>query len=153
MTTLLRELPERDAHANLYEITMFLLGFLDDPSVWPALMIRWELALLDELGFGLDLAACAAGSGSEDLCFVSPKSGRAVSREAGTPYADRLLALPAFLRPGRRGDVTEADLVDGFALTGYFLASRIFAAQGGELPEPVRRMRGLCSPWPTAAAL
>jgi DNA repair protein RecO (recombination protein O) len=144
VAALLRELPERDAHPNLFEITMFLLGFLDDPSVWPALIVRWEIALLDELGFGLDLTACAARGTNDDLCYVSPKSGRAVSRSAGEPYADRLLALPRFLRPGRTGDVSAADIEAGLALTAYFLSTRIYAPQGRELPEPRQRMRELC---------
>ena len=71
-------------------------------TVWPALVVRWELALLEELGFGLDLAACAATGGTTDLVYVSPKSGRAVSASAGEPYKDRLLALPAFLAQGAR---------------------------------------------------
>ena len=71
-----------------------MLGFLDDRAVWPALVVRWELALLEELGFGLDLASCAATGQSTDLVYVSPKSGRAVSSEAGEPYKDRLLACP-----------------------------------------------------------
>ena len=83
-----------------------MLGFLDDVHVWPALLVRWELVLLEELGFGLDLATCAATGSTADLVYVSPKSGRAVSAEAGEPYKDRLLALPAFLRGEPAGDVT-----------------------------------------------
>src|SRR5262245_16296346 len=89
MTALARLLPERDPHPNLYEVTLFVLGFLDEPQVWPALVVRWELALLDELGFGLDLASCAATGNTTDLIYVSPKSGRAVSAQAGEPYKDR----------------------------------------------------------------
>ena len=76
-------LPERDPHPSLFEVTLFVLGYLDEPDVWPALMVRWELALLDELGFGLDLAACASTGSEESLVYVSPKSGRAVSADAG----------------------------------------------------------------------
>lgn len=140
LSALLRLLPERDPHPNLYEVTMFLLGFLDDPSVWPALMVRWELTLLDELGFGLDLTSCAATGTTEHLHFVSPKSGRAVSREAGAPYADRLLPLPGFLRPGRSGTVSQQDIADGLALTGHFLRARAFAPHGHDLPEPRSRL-------------
>ena len=75
MAALARLLPERDPHPNLFEITLFVLGFLDDRAVWPALLVRWELALLDELGFGLDLAACAATGQSTDLIYVSPQVG------------------------------------------------------------------------------
>ena len=78
--------------------------------MWPALVVRWELVLLDELGFGLDLASCAATGTTTDLVYVSPKSGRAVSAEAGEPYKDRLLALPAFLRGGAPGAVTAEDV-------------------------------------------
>ena len=85
MCTLSRLLPERDPHPNLYEITLFVLGFLDDASVWPALYVRWELAFLGELGFGLDLSKCASTGETTDLIYVSPKSGRAVSRAAGLP--------------------------------------------------------------------
>lgn len=145
LTTLVRELPERDPHANLYEVTLFVLGFLDDPTVWPALLVRWELALLGELGYGLDLSQCAATGANDALIYVSPKSGRAVSASAGEPYKDRLLALPQFLRPerGHGASVTGDDIAAGFALTGYFLEQRQFAPRGQALPEVRQRMLGL----------
>ncbi|HEX5957848.1 MAG TPA: DNA repair protein RecO, partial [Hyphomicrobiaceae bacterium] len=124
MAALARLLPERDPHPNLFEITLFVLGFLDDPAVWPALLVRWELALLDELGFGLDLATCAVTGGATDLIYVSPKSGRAVSAESGEPYKDRLLTLPQFLRGGSSGGVRREDVLAGLALTGHFLDAR-----------------------------
>lgn len=143
LTTLARLLPERDPHPNLYEITLFVLGFLDDPTVWPALMIRWELALLEELGFGLDLSECAATGSNDDLIYVSPRTGRAVSASAGEPYKDRLLALPQFLR-GRSGShVTSQDIAAGFDLTGHFLQSRVFAPRDAGLPEVRQRMASL----------
>src|SRR6185295_4029836 len=114
-------LPERDPHPNLFEVTQFVLGYLDDPAVWPALLVRWEMALLEELGFGLDLTSCAATGQSADLTYVSPKSGRAVSAAAAEPYKDRLLALPMFLRAGKTGEVAAGDVLAGFALTGHFL--------------------------------
>jgi DNA repair protein RecO (recombination protein O) len=125
MAELARLLPERDPHPNLYEVTLFVLGFLDERQAWPALVVRWELVLLDELGFGLDLASCAATGATSDLVYVSPKSGRAVSAEAGAPYKDRLLALPAFLRGSTPGSVTPEDVRAGFALTGHFLTARV----------------------------
>ena len=140
LVTLARLLPERDPHANLYEITLFVLGFLDDPSVWPALMVRWELALLDELGFGLDLSQCAATGSNDALIYVSPKTGRAVSASAGEPYRDRLLALPPFLRGERGSQVRPDDLTAGFAMTGHFLASRVFAPRDLQIPEGRARM-------------
>lgn len=135
MAALARLLPERDPHPSLFEVTLFVLGFLDDRAVWPALVVRWELALLDELGFGLDLASCAATGATDDLIYVSPRSGRAVSAAAGEPYKDRLLALPRFLRPGPPGDVSEEDVRAGFALTGHFLATRVLRPRDLEIPE------------------
>jgi DNA repair protein RecO (recombination protein O) len=131
--------PERDPHPNLYEITLFVLGFLDDATVWPALYVRWELALLEELGFGLDLKTCAATGARFDLVYVSPKSGRAVSRGAGAPYQDRLLPLPSFLTAERPGEVTQEAVLAGLALTGHFLAARLYHPR--ELPLPDVRMR------------
>jgi len=135
LCTLLRLLPERDPHSNLFEVTMFVLGFLDDDSVWPALMVRWELALLQELGFGLDLSECAATGNNDSLVFVSPKSGRAVSAAAGERYADRLLRLPQFLVEGRNAIVQPQDIIDGLSLVGYFLEKHVFGPKGESLPE------------------
>jgi DNA repair protein RecO (recombination protein O) len=135
MASLVRLLPERDPHPNLFEITLFVLGFLDEAAVWPALVVRWELALLDELGFGLDLASCAATGTRENLVYVSPKSGRAVSRAAGEPWRDRLLALPAFLGEQEAAPPSADDLAAGFALTGYFLERHLYAPHGAALPD------------------
>jgi len=140
MAALARLLPERDPHPNLFEVTLFVLGFLDERAVWPALLVRWELALLDELGFGLDLGACAATSGTSDLVYVSPKSGRAVSATAGEPYKDKLLALPPFLRAGTAGAVSAADVAAGFALTGHFLESRVLIPRDLSLPDARSRL-------------
>ena len=139
LAALSRLLPERDPHPNLYEVTLFVLGFLDERSVWPALLVRWELALLEELGFGLDLAACAATGQTTGLVYVSPKSGRAVSAAAGEPYKRRLLSLPAFLRRGPAGEVTLEDVRAGFALTGHFLEARVFRPR--DLAMPQARLR------------
>jgi DNA repair protein RecO (recombination protein O) len=140
MAALARLLPERDPHPNLFEITLFVLGYLDEPAVWPALLVRWELALLDEMGFGLDLGTCAATGAAADLIYVSPRSGRAVSAEAGEPYKDRLLALPAFLRGGPAGAVGRDDILAGLALTGYFLDARALAPHGLQMPEARSRL-------------
>lgn len=142
LASLLRLLPERDPHPNLYEVTLFVLSFLSDETVWPGLMVRWELALLEELGFGLDFTACAATGSNDDLIYVSPRSGRAVSASAGEPYRDRLLALPGFLN-GRAGGVTTEDIKRGFALTGHFLETRLLQPQGQSLPEPRTRLLAL----------
>jgi DNA repair protein RecO (recombination protein O) len=140
MAALARLLPERDPHPNLFEITQFVLGFLDDRPVWPALVVRWELALLDELGFGLDLSSCAATGQSTDLVYVSPKSGRAVSAEAGEPYRDRLLTLPLFLRAGTSGPVGTADVMAGLALTGHFLNTRVLFPRDMQMPDARDRL-------------
>ncbi|MGD9784919.1 MAG: DNA repair protein RecO [Hyphomicrobiaceae bacterium] len=139
MAALARLLPERDPHPSLYEITQFVLSFLDDDTVWPALVVRWEVALLAELGYGLDLDACAASGSNDDLVYVSPKSGRAVSASAGEPYRDKLLSLPAFLLKGRRQGVTSADIIAGLRLTRFFLENRVLAPR--DLPLPDARAR------------
>jgi DNA repair protein RecO (recombination protein O) len=140
LTALTRLLPERDPHPNLYEITLFVLGFLDDMSVWPALLVRWELALLEELGFGLDLTHCASTGSNDQLIYVSPKSGRAVSASAGDPYRDRMLTLPQFLTKQRTGSVTTRDVIEGLALTGHFLETRVLLPRGDKLPDARARM-------------
>lgn len=144
MCALTRLLPERDPHPDLYEVTLFVLSFLDDPSIWPALYVRWELVLLAELGSGLDLDSCAATGSTEELIYVSPKSGRAVSRAAGEPFRDRLLILPPFLLPvrptGANAIVTAEDVAAGLRLTGYFLQARIMTPRGGDLPEVRQRL-------------
>ncbi len=143
ITTLARLLPERDPHPNLFEVTLFVLGFLDDASVWPALYVRWELALLDELGFGLDLKRCAATGTKFDLIYVSPRTGRAVSREAGEPYKDKLLPLPAFLTAERPPAVTQDQILDGLTLTAHFLEARLFHPREMPLPDVRVRLPGL----------
>lgn len=140
ITTLTGLLPERDPHPNLYEITLFVLGFLNDPTVWPALLVRWELALLDELGFGLDLSQCAATGANDQLIYVSPKSGRAVSASAGEPYRDKLLALPQFLTKQRSSPVTARDVNLGFALTGHFIEKHLLLPKGQTLPASRTRL-------------
>ena len=135
IAALSRMLPERDPHPSLYEVTLFVLGFLDDATVWPALYVRWELALLEELGFGLDFTECAATGANDQLIYVSPKSGRAVSASAGEPYKDKLLGLPAFLQRARGAHVTGGDIRAGLALTGYFLEARVFPPRGDVMPE------------------
>jgi DNA repair protein RecO (recombination protein O) len=118
-------MPERDSHPELYARSRDLLAALGSAPDWPARYAAWELALLAELGFGLDLASCAATGSREDLVWVSPKSGRAVSRTAGAPWADRLLALPAFLREAWEASPPRAEIAAALALTGYFLEARI----------------------------
>ncbi len=131
---LLRLLAERDPHPALYETALRIAEYLGDARAAPAALVRFELALLTELGFGLDLSRCAASGVMEDLTYVSPKSGRAVSRQSGAPYHERLLPLPAFLRE----DGAEAqadDVLQGFRLTGYFLERDVYAPRGLGMPD------------------
>lgn len=128
----LRLLPERDPHPRLFHAFAGMLECFDRPLLGAELMVRFELLLLDELGVGLDLESCAATGGREDLAFVSPKSGRAVSRSAGEPYADRLLGLPGFLSGAAAADA--AALRDGFRMTGYFLERHVMEARGLAMP-------------------
>ncbi|HZF35659.1 MAG TPA: DNA repair protein RecO [Candidatus Angelobacter sp.] len=140
-------LPEREPHARLYDSLDALVAQLcDPPTSWPALYVRFELDLLTELGFGLDLSRCAATGRSDDLAYVSPKTGRAVSTAAGEPYRDRLLSLPPFLtRPAANG-ISSADILNGLRLTGFFLEQHVFAHQPvpstgrGLLPAPRDRL-------------
>jgi DNA repair protein RecO (recombination protein O) len=130
----LRLLPERDPHDRLLGLVVRLLDL--GPAELGAGLARFELTLLEELGFGLDLMSCAATGATTDLTHVSPKSGRAVSRDAAAPYADRLLPLPAFLLDEaavpEKGDVAAA-----FALTGYFLDRHVWMPRSID-PPPVR---------------
>jgi DNA repair protein RecO (recombination protein O) len=129
LAALMRLLPERDPHAGLYVALEAILDSLGDASIAAPMVVRFELRLLSELGFGLDLAQCAATGATEELIHVSPKSGRAVSRSAGAPYADKLLRLPAFLRDADEVPRTQ-DVADGFALTGFFLARHVLEPRG-----------------------
>ncbi|MEC9344125.1 MAG: DNA repair protein RecO [Pseudomonadota bacterium] len=134
----LRLLPERDPHLSLYQAGLVILDHLDEPEKAARLMIRFELALLDELGFGLDLSQCAATGTRGDLAYVSPKTGRAVSREGAGQWADRLLALPPFLAPSQ-ARVEETPLADqldqGFRLAGHFLARHVWEPRAIRPPD------------------
>ncbi|MGU3536884.1 DNA repair protein RecO [Methylobacterium sp. A54F] len=143
MAGLLRLLPERDPHPALYAASRVLVDHLDDPDVAPALMVRFELAVLSELGFGLDLDACAATGANDALIYVSPRSGRAVSASAGEPYRDRLLPLPPFLRDGDARNLGPEDVRQGFTLTGYFLNQHIWEPRALPLPEERARFVAL----------
>ena len=131
----LRLMPERDVHAGLYETLALLISHLDKPVLAGELVARFELLVLEELGFGLDLGQCAVTGARADLVYVSPKSGRAVSREAGAAWGDKMLALPAFLSagPGRRADPAQLD--QAFRLTGFFLARHVYEPRGFAEPE------------------
>ena len=124
-------LPEREAHEGLYAATVGLIDALERAD-WQADYVRWECRCLAELGFGLDLASCAATGSRADLRYVSPKTGRAVSGDAGAPFAAKLFALPAFLTgPGPAGP---AELVQGLEIAGHFLTRYALAPNGRDLP-------------------
>ncbi|MEJ2124505.1 MAG: DNA repair protein RecO [Alphaproteobacteria bacterium] len=128
-------LPERDPHTALFDLAALMLQHLDEAVLWPQILVRWELALLGELGFGLDLASCAATGATEGLIYVSPKSGRAVSAEAGAPYAHLMLPLPGFLLSGGAIAASPADIADGLRLTGFFMEQYVLTPRGQQLPE------------------
>ncbi|MER9138723.1 DNA repair protein RecO [Mesorhizobium sp. M0047] len=135
MAAHLRLLPERDAHEGLYETLAVMIAHLDDADAAGELVARFELLVLDELGFGLDLSQCAATGTRQDLAYVSPKSGRAVSREAGAPWRDKMLALPAFLQRGSGLRADPTDVEDAFQLTGFFLTRHVYEPRGIEPPD------------------
>lgn len=126
-------LPEREGHAGLFYGLEALIATLES-EVWAASYVMWELALLKELGFGLDLTRCAMHGDPLTLSHVSPKSGRAVSAAAAAPYKERLLPLPDFLKPSG-GGADEADVYTGLTLTGYFLEHWVFAHHTKGVPE------------------
>ncbi len=134
MAALCRLLAEREQHVRIYIALEAILDELDEPLVAAPLIARFELAFLAELGFGLDLASCAATGATSDLVYVSPRSGRAVSRAAGEAYRDKLMPLPGFLG-NEEQPASIADLADAFALTGFFLERHAFTPRGLALPD------------------
>ncbi len=146
-----RALPEREPHAACYEGLLALLDALAGEH-WGEATVLWELQLLAELGFGLDFSACAATGRNDQLVWVSPKSGRAVSASAGEPYRERLLPLPPFLLGQSAGGPEEVR--QGLALTGHFLEQGVFLTQHQPLPPARQRLyaRFATAPLPEAAA-
>lgn len=133
-------LPERQPHAAVFDALVALLGVLGGGDrQWPSAYVKWELGLLGEIGFGLDLSACAATGRNDQLAYVSPKSGRAVSLAAGEPYKGALLPLPGFLlREGAWGEPDE--VAQGLKLTGYFLERNVFHPTDRSLPPARNRL-------------
>lgn len=143
-------LPEREKHSPLYDALEVLADAFEITHLWPALYVRWELGLLAELGFGLELETCAVTGVSEDLTHVSPRTGRAVCQAEAAPWKGRLLALPDFLRQqagrgsinGRAEDMRPHDVLDGMALTGHFLETRVWRPHDRAEPEARQRLTG-----------
>lgn len=139
-------LPEREPHPALYEVLCAFLEALEHEDIsshiegWGSLYVKWELGLLQELGFRLDLDHCAATGETEDLIWVSPKSARAVSRNAGKPYKDKLLPLPDFVRGEGKTAQNVKDLLQGLKLTGYFLERHLFAPHERKMPQARARL-------------
>jgi DNA repair protein RecO (recombination protein O) len=124
-------LPERQPHPACHAALAALLHALEAES-WPSVYVHFELALLRDLGFGLDLSACAATGRTDDLAWVSPKTGRAVSREAGEPWRDKLFRLPAFLVEGGEGD--GYSIRQGLELSGFFLQRHVLDPRHASMP-------------------
>jgi DNA repair protein RecO (recombination protein O) len=131
-------LPEREVHAALYRRTEQLLDLLGQNEVWPLAYLRWEVAFLEDMGFGLDLSECAVTGATDDLIYVSPKTGRAVSKAGAGIWAERLLPLPDVLRG--EGDAPDAEIVQALETTGYFLSAHL-APDLGTRPLPDARQR------------
>jgi DNA repair protein RecO (recombination protein O) len=127
-------LPEREAHPGAFHALEALIGVLQIPDIWPAVYVRYEAGLLQELGFGLDLSKCAATGSFDDLIYVSPRTGRAVSAEAGEPYKDKLLHLPPFLLSAQ-GGIQPGDVRAGLDLTAHFLQAFVFNPLNRPLPQ------------------
>lgn len=132
-------LPEREPHPGVFLAFEALVSAFALPEVWPAIFVRFEAGLLEDLGFGMDLSRCAATGTMDDLVYVSPRTGRAVSREAGAPYADKMLALPPFML-GAQAGLGTGDVLAGFALTGHFLEQFVFHPQNRPLPPARERL-------------
>jgi DNA repair protein RecO (recombination protein O) len=126
-------LSEREAHPGAFYGLEALILALPHPEIWPAVYVRFEAGLLQEVGFGLDLSRCAATGSTDDLIYVSPRTGRAVSAAAGAPYKDKLLRLPPFLL-GAQAGLMAGDVDAGLALTGHFLEQFVFGPLNRPLP-------------------
>ncbi len=139
-------LPEREPHPAMLGALEAFLDALEhsdiapDAAAWGQVYVRWELGLLSELGFRLDLSHCASTGATEDLVWVSPKSGRAVCAEAGKPYEAQLLELPGFLQPEGGGDASIKAVVKGLKLSGYFLERHLFAPHDRHMPQARARL-------------
>jgi DNA repair protein RecO (recombination protein O) len=131
-------LPEREPHGDVFAAFGGFVAILDSGEGWAAHYVAWECTLLAQLGFGLDLSVCAATGATSDLAYVSPRSGRAVSRAAGLPYHEKLLALPDFL--WRAAPADRDAVAAGLALTGHFLRHHVLLPQGSDLPEARARL-------------
>lgn len=132
-------LPEREPNPGSYLALEALLDALAATELWPAVLVRFEAGLLEALGFGLDLTRCAVTGSTDDLRWVSPRTGRAVCTTAGEPYSERLFALPPFMVSSQEA-LSSGDIEAGFAITGHFLETFIFGAMNRPLPAARARL-------------
>ncbi|NIY71723.1 DNA repair protein RecO [Marivivens donghaensis] len=133
-----QSLPEREKHEGLYQRTVRLFDLFGNSDLWPLAYLQWEMALLEELGYGLDLSACAVRGVNEDLAFVSPKSGRAVSAHGAGEWASRLLPLVPVMKG--EGDASNAEIAKALGTTGYFIENRVFGDGGRSVPVARNRL-------------
>ncbi len=135
-------LPEREPHEPVYEAGEILLDAMrqDGFEHWAPLYVRWEVGVLDALGFGLDLSRCAATGTNDDLRYISPRTGRAVSGDAGAPYAERLFALPPFLLGSQNASPTREEIAAALRLTEHFILERLLKPHGRDLPAARARL-------------
>ena len=142
-------LPEREANVTVWQSTTALIDIIclaDNLEDWLTYYVKWEMNLLDQLGFGLNLESCAVSGLTDALIYVSPRSGRAVHRDHAGDYANRLLPLPCFLQPELAAEpLTETALMDGLILTGHFVSRRVFSLVHKELPAARLRLAHLVS--------
>lgn len=137
-----QSLPEREVHAGLFHGMSALVRTLTS-EIWSAAYVLWEVALIKELGFGMDLSRCVAGGDSADLTYVSPKSGCAVSTEKAEPYKDKLLKLPGFMIGKGFGDDPDTEILSGLRLTGYFMSHWVFAHNTHGVPDARLRFQAM----------
>lgn len=140
-------LPEREAHAPVFVAGEILLDAMasSDAAHWLPLYARWEAGLLEALGFGLDLSECAATGGNDELIYVSPRSGRAVSKAGAGIYADRLFKLPGFLNGEQDSEPSPDEIAQALRLTGHFLSERVLEPHGQAMPQARIRLDTLLS--------
>ena len=130
-------LPEREPHPKLYDRTMSVLDMIGETEAWPLAYLHWELALLDEMGFGLDFSSCAVTGARDGLIYVSPRTGRAVTDAGAGEWKDKLLPLPPCLLSPTHG--APADIADGLRTTGHFLKTWLAPALGDKPLPPARQ--------------
>jgi len=131
--------PERQAYPQLYDALLVVVEAMPQGEIWPALYTRFELGLLSALGYGIDLSRCAVTGATEGLAWISPRTGRAATYDAGAPHAEVLLRLPPFLIDPE-AELVSGDVADAFALAGYFLERRVFDQKGEGMPDARRRL-------------